>query len=83
MTSLDSVRLGGRSRRDVPAAIFDMSAMAGLEGIEGFLSLQYFRSTPVTIDYPAQILVLEDEQSLASRAESGVRVDVTTSLDPA
>ena len=81
MTSLDSVGLGDRRRRDVPAAIFDMGAMAGLDRIDGFLSLQYFRSTPVTVDYPARVLVLEDEQSLASRAESGVPVDVRVAHD--
>jgi hypothetical protein len=81
MTSLDSVGLGDRRHRDVPAAIFDMGAMAGLDGIDGFLSLQYFRSTPVTVDYPDRVLVLEDEQSLASRAESGAPVDVRVAHD--
>jgi predicted aspartyl protease len=76
MGSIDSVRLGDRVSRDVPAAIFDMGAMAGLDGIGGFLSLQFFRSTPVTVDYSARVLVLEDEQSLARRAESGTSVDV-------
>jgi predicted aspartyl protease len=79
MTTLGSVGLGDTWSRDVPAAIFDLGAMAGLDGIGGFLSLQYFRSTPVTVDYQARQLVLEDEQSLARRAESGfpVRVQVT------
>ena len=81
MSSLASVRLGERRSRDVPAAIFDMGAMAGLDGIGGFLSLQYFRSTPVTIDYPAQVLVLEDDQSLARRAESGFPVSVQVKHD--
>jgi hypothetical protein len=81
MISLDEVRLGDRRSRDVPAAIFDMGAMAGLDGIGGFLSLQFFRSTPVTIDYPAQVLALEDEQSLARRAESGFPVNVQVKHD--
>lgn len=81
MGSLDSVWLGNSHRADVPAAIFDMSAMAGLDGIEGFLSLQYFRSTPVTVDYPARVLVVEDEQSLARRAESGIPVSVRVRHD--
>ena len=79
--SLGSVRLGDSRSRDVPAAIFDMAAMAGLDGIGGFLSLQYFRSTPVTVDYPARVLVLEDERSLARRAESGFPVSVRVTDD--
>jgi predicted aspartyl protease len=81
MGSLDSVRLGDSRSGDVPAAIFDMAAMAGLDGIGGFLSLQFFRSTPVTVDYPAWVLVLEDEQSLARRAESGFPVSVQVKDD--
>jgi predicted aspartyl protease len=81
MGSLDSVRLGDSRSGDVPAALFDMGAMAGLEGIGGFLSLQFFRSTPVTVDYPARVLVLEDEQSLARRAESGFPVSVQVKDD--
>ena len=81
MVSLDSVRLGELRSRDVPAAIFDMGAMAGLDGIGGFLSLQYFRSTPVTVDYPARLLVLEDEQSLGRRGESGFQVGVQVKDD--
>ena len=79
--SLDSVRLGDRRSRDVPAAIFDMAAMAGLDGIGGLLSLHFFRSTPVTVDYPARVLVLEDERSLARRAESGFPISVQVKED--
>src|ERR1700722_3561184 len=81
MVSLDSVRLGESRSRDVPAAIFDMAAMAGLDGIGGFLSLQYFRSAPVTIAYPAQGLVLEHEQSLAQPGETGFPVSVQVKDD--
>jgi predicted aspartyl protease len=81
MTTLDSVRLGDCRGREVPAAIFDMGAMAGLDGIDGFLSLRFFRSIPVTIDYRAQVLVLDDEQSLARRAESGFPVSVQVEDD--
>ena len=81
MGVLDSVRLGDSRSAGIPAGIFDLSAMAGLEGIEGFLSLQYFRSTPVTVDYPARVLILEDEESLARRAESGMAVGVRVEHD--
>jgi predicted aspartyl protease len=81
MASLDSVTLGDCCRRDVPVALFDMAAMAGLDGIGGFLSLQFFRSTPVTVDYRGRVVVLEDEQSLARRAASGFPVSVQVKHD--
>jgi hypothetical protein len=50
--SLASLQLGTSLLRGIPVGIFDMHALAGLDGAEGFLSLTYFR-TPVTIDYAA------------------------------
>lgn len=74
--NLASLDLGVHSSRQVPVGIFDMHAMAGMEEVEGFLSLTYFRTVPVTIDYAAGQLILEDEQSLALRAERGTEVGV-------
>jgi hypothetical protein len=47
----------------VPFGIFDMSGLAGLDGIEGFLSLGYFSLHPVTFDYPAGVIVMEKQKS--------------------
>lgn len=74
MTSVAEIQLGELAVRDVPVGIFDLSAMAGLEGIDGFLSLQFFRSVPVTVDYPAGAIVIEDERSLARRVAAGTVV---------
>jgi hypothetical protein len=79
--SLPSLQVGDRVSEDVPAASFDLSAMADLDGIDGFLSLSYFRAAPVTVDYPARALVLEDEESLARRAASGAVVAVRVERD--
>jgi hypothetical protein len=73
--SMDSVRVGNRSE-SVCVGIFDMGAMAGLDDIDGFLSLTYFRSAPVTVDYQAGFIIIEDGQSIAGRADRGQRVDV-------
>ena len=78
LTSLD---LGGHTARQLTVGIFDMHAMAGLEGVEGFLSLTYFRTVPLTIDYAAGLLILEDEKSLALRAERGTCVPVHVDRD--
>jgi hypothetical protein len=71
--TLSSLSLGDHAGRDVPVGILDMHTMAGLEGVEGFLSLTYFRAAPVTIDYAAGLAILEDPSSLARRAQRGHR----------
>ena len=79
--SLSSLSVAGRRCDDVAVGILDMGEMAGLEGIDGFLSLGHFRSVPVTVDYPAGVLVVEDAESLARRVQAGVPVEVRVELD--
>lgn len=79
--SLDSLQIGASLMRDVQVGIFDMHAMAGLGDVEGFVSLSFFRTMPVTIDYPAGLLILEDEASLAGRALAGTPVTVHVGYD--
>lgn len=81
LTRLPALTVGDRTSQDVPAGIFDMHAMAGLEGVEGFVSLSFFRTTPVTIDYAAGQLILEDAAALARRAEHGTAVGVQVEYD--
>ncbi len=76
--SLGSLTVGDHRRDDLVVGVFDIG---GLEGVEGFLALDYFRSTPVTVDYPARAIVLEDADSLAARAEAGSAVDVRVEQD--
>lgn len=79
--SLSSLQVGERLMRDVPVGIFDMHAMAGLGDVEGFVSLSCFRTAPLTVDYRAGLLVLEDEASLAQRAAAGTPVAVRVRYD--
>ena len=79
--TLASLRVGASEMRDVPVGIFDMHAMAGLGDVEGFISLSCFRALPVTVDYPAGLLIAEDEASLARRAAAGTPVAVQVSHD--
>jgi hypothetical protein len=76
MGSIASLQLGTHRAEDIPAGIFDLQAMAGLDGVEGFLSLSYFQATPVTVDYTTGLVVIEDQASLARRAEAGTPVPV-------
>jgi aspartyl protease len=79
--TVSALGLGEHTGYGVAAGIFDMQAMAGLEGVEGFLSLTYFREVPVTIDYPSGQVIAEDPASLAQRAQRGTAVTVRVEYD--
>lgn len=79
--SASSLQIGASRMADVPVGIFDMHAMAGLGDVEGFLSLSCFRTTPVTVDYPAGLVILEDEESLERRVAAGTPVAVHVGQD--
>jgi Aspartyl protease len=79
MSTLGSLKLGDYTRENVAISVFDLA------GIAGPVSLTSFRSTPVTIDYEAGAIVIEDERSLADRMARGtpVAIDVHISLTAA
>jgi hypothetical protein len=79
--SLTSLTIGDLRREDVATGLFDLGEMAGLDGIGGFLSLDYFRSTPVTVDYSNSTIVIEDDDSIARRATAGSVVSVRVEHD--
>jgi hypothetical protein len=76
-----TLELGGHHSEDVPFALFDLTAWVGLEPIEGLISLTAFRTTPVTVDYPAGTLIVEDEASLTARADHGQPVSIDVERD--
>jgi hypothetical protein len=79
--SLSTLSVASSHRHDVRVGIFDMSELAGLEGIDGFLSLGHFHSMPVTVDYPGGVIVAESPETLRRRAETGVPAEVRVELD--
>lgn len=79
--SLGSLEIGASRMQDIPVGIFDMHTAAGLGDVEGFVSLSCFRTTPVTVDYSARLLILEDEASLAQRVMAGTAVAVHVGYD--
>lgn len=72
---LGSLKLGDQAWQDIPVTVFDLA------GITGLVSLTAFRSVPVTIDYQAGTIVIEDEQSLADRVARGTRVMIDVHED--
>lgn len=83
LARLERLTVGSMRRTHLDVGVFDL----GLEGIDGFLALEFFRAAPFTVDYSASEVVLESAASLAARAEAGAAVplhvrDEGCSLDP-
>ncbi len=81
LATLPSMELGGHSMKDVDVAVLDMGALAGIEGVSGFLSLSVFDPGAVTIDYLRGTVVVEDDVSLARRVAEGMVVPVEVERD--
>jgi predicted aspartyl protease len=79
---LGRLELGECEQADVPVGLFDMSVFPPeLDGVEGFLSLAFFRTTPFTLDYGAGEIVLETDGSLAARRERGTTLPLSIEDD--
>jgi hypothetical protein len=77
LTSASSLSMGSATQQDVVVGVLDMSGFPeDLDGIDGFLSLAFFESTPFTVDYFRRVVVVESETSLAARVAAGHWVDV-------
>ena len=77
LASADALSMGLITREHHAIGVFDMNAFpADFDGIDGFLSLAFFAQTPFTVDYPRRVVVVENEESLATRAKNGRAVDV-------
>lgn len=78
---LRSLTIGDHRSDDVTVGIFDFEGLAMPDPIDGFLALDYFRQTPMTVDYQKGEMVLEDDESLETRSRAGVAVTVDVHRD--
>ncbi|MBT9586085.1 retropepsin-like domain-containing protein [bacterium] len=85
LAGLESLALAGRRQAPVQVGLWDMAGLLPggeeFQGVAGFLSLTYFRDLPFTLDYSKKLLILEDEASLAVRADQGQAVPIRCEWD--
>lgn len=72
-TRVPALTFAGQRATDALAAVFDFEARNfGVDpSISGFLSLDFFRTTPFAIDYRRRTITLLDEASLQARRARG------------
>ncbi len=75
---LPSVSVGTLQIPSAPAIIW--SGLDG-SGIDGLISATAFRNGPVTFDYTAQQLILEDQSSFVQRTRSAAKVPIELADD--
>jgi hypothetical protein len=74
-----SLQIGDLARAGDVVGVFDMASLA--PGLDGIVSLGFFRSRAVTIDFPAQQIVIETDASLEHRRSVGFRVPLRVEVD--
>jgi hypothetical protein len=70
LATLDSLELGDYRRGGVTVGVLDL----GVDGVDGFLSLDFFAETPVTVDYGSQQIHVDEPPS-------GIPVEVRVDRD--
>lgn len=72
MSVIPAIGFADQVKYNVKAGVIDLENAPGTFGhIDGFLSLNFFEHTPVTIDYQKNILILETPDSIKKRRKSG------------
>jgi hypothetical protein len=75
LASLAELEFGGHVRRDLTVGIFDMG------DIDGFFSIGFFDTVPLTFDYRDSAIVVEDAGSFERRLADGVATAVHPKRD--
>jgi hypothetical protein len=79
-THIASLQVGPYRQTDVPVALLKTEEFFPKDqefaGIQGFVSLNFFRSVPFTIDYQNKMIFIETEESLKARAKDGHSVPI-------
>ena len=80
IASLPSLKIGTLEQKRVPVAQWRLEEILGSEpafkGVEGFVSLDFFKNTPFTIDYHQKKLFIENADTLQERMKVGTAVPV-------
>ena len=73
---LPSLSAGTFAKQDVVIGVYD-----ALPGCDGFLSMDYFRDTPFTIDFLHNKLIIETQKSIGEISENATKVPINLKLN--
>jgi hypothetical protein len=76
LVNVSSISLGTVKAEGATAGILDMGLPPDFSTVGGFLSLQFFEKTPVTVNYKTQELFIETEDSVAELERRGKVIPV-------
>ena len=73
LATIPALELGTLRRERLLVGVLDLP---GLDGVDGFLSLEFFRQTPFTVDYADGAVCVETPKTLAARVATGTPVEL-------
>lgn len=77
---LKKLRFGSAEHKNVPAAIWNTDDLFGHDkefaGVQGIISLEFFRKQAFTIDYKNSQIILESKETLQQRQKGAARSSV-------
>lgn len=76
ISDVKSLSFGSIRQTEVPVGVFDMEQLMPGTGIDGFLSLGFFKDTAFTVDYKNKILTIESASTLEKAKASGAVVPI-------
>lgn len=80
LVNVSALQVGSCLQKNLPMAAWKLEdALAGapdLTQVDGFVSLEFFKKVPFTIDYAQKMIFIENDASLKKRVSKGVSIPI-------
>lgn len=76
ISELESLSLGSIRQTNVPVGVFDMEQLMPGAGIDGFLSIGFFKNSAITVNYKDNVITVENDSTLKEIRLSGAAVPI-------
>lgn len=81
ISSVKALSFGAVRKAEVSVGVFDMEQLMPGAGVDGFLSLGFFKDVGFTVDYKRNVVTLESPSALAALRLAGSAVPIRVDVD--
>lgn len=76
ISEVKSLSFGNIRQTEMPVGVFDMEQLMPGTGVDGFLSIGFFKNHAFTVDYKNKVLTIETDSTLEKVKSAGVTVPI-------